>query len=489
MAVRSNYIKNLMESKDSLEKQYQEVIAESMKNIIGENAKDEVRKLLKEAEDEDSFSEEDVEDDTAATDNDEVIDTDSEVSNDTDSETTDVEDEIEDTDSVDDGEDSETEPETEESVEDDLWDDLEKCKGADGEYDCRGMDNGKLLTVLKAMGPEDGIRVMSNNDGTVSVEVDGDLIDGEQEFVIDLDDFEGDGEFEGGEDADVELELNEEKVDLGYMDHPGNGGYQKDTAMTTDPDETLPTDRKKIGHTWNPQLKNADIDKGGDGDRQPYDKNVNEDVDECGNIFEVELEDEEMVDEASHTVTQNNGNVRGVTKSFPTNSSSQQTDRNGAPEAQSPTTGKGRGTGDGYKEATNESIEFKKKVNRLWEENKQMKSIIPELNNKLMESMVINASMGYIVRLLNENSTSIDEKKQISERFAKVNTLEEGKKLYETISEELRGVNRRNDVNGIINSQLAEGKQTKQSLVETTMYKSEKVNEALDFMKRLNAIK
>ena len=68
MAVRSNYIKNLMETKDSLEKQYQEVVAESMKNIIGENAKDEVRKLLKEAEDEDSFSEEDVDDDTATND-------------------------------------------------------------------------------------------------------------------------------------------------------------------------------------------------------------------------------------------------------------------------------------------------------------------------------------------------------------------------------------------------------------------------------------
>lgn len=487
MAVRSNYIKNLMESKDSLEKQYQEVIAESMKNIIGENAKDEVRKLLKEAEDEDSFSEEDVEDDTAATDNDEVIDTDSEVSNDTDSETTDVEDEIEDTDSVDDGEDSETEPETEESVEDDLWDDLEKCKGADGEYDCRGMDNGKLLTVLKAMGPEDGIRVMSNNDGTVSVEVDGDLIDGEQEFVIDLDDFEGDGEFEGGEDADVELELNEEKVDLGYMDHPGNGGYQKDTAMTTNPDETLPTDRKKIGHTWNPQLKNADIDKGGDGDRQPYDKNVNEDVDECGdNIFEVELEDgtEEMIDE-TNTSTENSAAARHANKVSGNSNSHQKFGREFSNGGELKST-----VADGaYKEATNESVEFKKKVNKLWEENKQMKSIIPELNNKLMESMVINASMGYIVRLLNENSTSIDEKKQISERFAKVNTLEEGKKLYETISEELRGVNRRNDVNGIINSQLAEGKQTKQSLVETTMYKSEKVNEALDFMKRLNAIK
>lgn len=79
MAVRSKYIKSLMDTKNSLDKQYQEVIAESMKNIIGENAKEEVRRLLKEAEDEDSFSEEEVDDDTATTDKEKIVDTDSEV--------------------------------------------------------------------------------------------------------------------------------------------------------------------------------------------------------------------------------------------------------------------------------------------------------------------------------------------------------------------------------------------------------------------------
>ena len=118
-----------------------------------------------------------------------------------------------------------------------------------------------------------------------------------------------------------------------------------------------------------------------------------------------------------------------------------------------------------------------------------MKEIIPELNKKLMESMVINASMGYIVRLLNENTTTVDEKKEISERFSKVNTLEEGKKLYETISEELNKTGHRTkSLDGMLNSQLSESKQAKKALVETTMYKSEKVNEALDFMKRLDKI-
>lgn len=473
-----------MDTKNSLDKQYQEVIAESMKNIIGENAKEEVRRLLKEAEDEDSFSEEEVDDDTATTDKEENVDTDSKVEDGSEDNADDAVDT--DTEKVEDMESSEADP-NEEEADDDLWNDLEQCKDADGEYDCRGMDDGKLLKVLKAMGPEDGIRVMSNGDGTVNVEVDGDLIDGEQEFVIDIDDFSGD---ENEIELSVDDSLDEGKVDLGYMDHPGNGGYQKDTAVTLDPDESLPTDRKKVGHTWNSQLKDASIDHGKDGDRQPFNKNVNEEVDECGTIFEIEQDgDEEMIDEVM-TSTENSGAARGVSNTHTNTNSSHKFARNGHVEAQSPTNmSNGRGTGDGYKEASNESKQLRKMVNRLYDENKQMKSIVPELTKKLNESMVINASMGYIVRLLNENSTTMDEKKQISERFTKVNTLEEGKKLYETISNELKNVNKRNDVNGIINSQLAEGKQAKQNLVETTMYKSQQVNETLNFMKRLDAVK
>ena len=473
-----------MDTKNSLDKQYQEAIAESMKNIIGENAKEEVRRLLKEAEDEDSFSEEEVDDDTATTDKEENVDTDSKVEDGSEDNADDAVDT--DTEKVEDMESSEADP-NEEEADDDLWNDLEQCKDADGEYDCRGMDDGKLLKVLKAMGPEDGIRVMSNGDGTVNVEVDGDLIDGEQEFVIDIDDFSGD---ENEIELSVDDSLDEGKVDLGYMDHPGNGGYQKDTAVTLDPDESLPTDRKKVGHTWNSQLKDASIDHGKDGDRQPFNKNVNEEVDECGTIFEIEQDgDEEMIDEVM-TSTENSGAARGVSNTHANTNSSHKFARNGHVEAQSPTNmSNGRGTGDGYKEASNESKQLRKMVNRLYDENKQMKSIVPELTKKLNESMVINASMGYIVRLLNENSTTMDEKKQISERFTKVNTLEEGKKLYETISNELKNVNKRNDVNGIINSQLAEGKQAKQNLVETTMYKSQQVNETLNFMKRLDAVK
>ena len=471
MAVRSNYIKSLMETKKTLEEQMQEVVSESMKGIIGDNAKDEVRKLLKESEDEDSFSEEEVTDDTATTDKDKTAEVDDVTTTDDGEEVT--------TDTVDTEEDGEPDY----AVEDDVWDELEKCKSADGEFDCRGMDDGNLLKVLKAMGPEDGIRVMKNDDGSIAVEVDGDLIQGQEEFVIDLDDLLD------TEDA-IEESCNNEcnESNTGYTSN-----YQKKTAMTT-PNNHEPANPKTTYSMDGGVPTGIEKPFANQGDKAPYDETVNEEADfeivqddEPVNEeaeFEIEQDDEQVNEVAS--TTENNPTVRGTGMTHANTNSKGKTFRSSSEGGQR-VKGTGENTYSGGE--TNESLDFKRKMNTLYEENKQMKAIIPELQKKLMESMVINSSMGYIVRLLNENSTSIDEKKEISARFSKVNTLDESKQLYQTISEELKKVNKSNNINGIFNSQLAESKQAKQSLVETTMYKSEKGNETLDFMKRLDNIK
>lgn len=461
MAVRSNYIKSLMETKKTLEEQMQEVVSESMKGIIGDNAKDEVRKLLKESEDEDSFSEEEVTDDTATTDKDETTEADDVTTDTTSDDGEDVTTDTVDVETTEDGE-------PEDAADDDVWDELEKCKSADGEFDCRGMDDGSLLKVLKAMGPEDGIRVMKNDDGTIAVEVDGDLIQGQEEFVIDLDDLAE------PEDAIEESRNNEcNESNTGYTSN-----YQKKTAMTT-PDNHEPANPKTTYSMDGGVPTGTEKPFANQGDKAPYDENVNEEYE-----FEVETDDEQVNEVAS--TTENNPTVRGTGMTHANTNSKGKKFRSSSEGGQR-VKGTGENTYSGGE--TNESLDFKRKMNKLYEENKQMKSIIPELQKKLMESMVINSSMGYIVRLLNENTTSVDEKKEISARFSKVNTLDESKQLYQTISEELKKVNKGNNVNGIFNSQLAESKQSKQSLVETTMYKSEKVNEALDFMKRLDNIK
>ena len=461
MAVRSNYIKSLMETKKTLEEQMQEVVSESMKGIIGDNAKDEVRKLLKESEDEDSFSEEEVTDDTATTDKDETTKGDDVTTDTTSDDGEEVTTDTVDVETTEDGE-------TEDAVDDDVWNELEKCKSADGEFDCRGMDDGNLLKVLKAMGPEDGIRVMKNDDGSIAVEVDGDLIQGQEEFVIDLDDLT---EIEDAIEESKNNECNESNT--GYT-----SDYQKETAMTT-PDNHEPANPKTTYSMDGGVPTGTEKPFPNQGDKAPYDEQVNEELE-----FEV-VQDDEQVNEVAST-TENNPTVRGTGMTHANTNLKGKKFRSSSEGGQR-VKGTGENTYSGGE--TNESLDFKRKMNKLYEENKQMKSIIPELQKKLMESMVINSSMGYIVRLLNENTTSVDEKKEISARFSKVNTLDESKQLYQTISEELKKVNKGNNVDGIFNSQLAESKQAKQSLVETTMYKSEKVNEALDFMKRLDNIK
>ena len=460
MAVRSNYIKSLMKTKKTLEEQMQEVVSESMKGIIGDNAKDEVRKLLKESEDEDSFSEEEITDDTATTDKDEPTEVDDVTTDATSDDGEEITTDTVDVETMEDGK-------TDDAVEDDVWNELEKCKSADGEFDCRGMDDGNLLKVLKAMGPEDGIRVMKNDDGSIAVEVDGDLIQGQEEFVIDLDDL---AETEDAIEESKNNECNESNT--GYT-----SDYQKETAMTT-PDNHEPANSKTTYSMDGGVPTGTEKPFANQGDKAPYDEKVNEEVE-----YEIETDDDEQVNEVAST-TENNPTVRGTGM---THANSKGKKFRSSSEGGQRVKGTGENTYSGNE--TNESLDFKRRMNKLYEENKQMKSIIPELQKKLMESMVINSSMGYIVRLLNENTTSVDEKKEISARFSKVNTLDESKQLYQTISEELKKVNKGNNVNGIFNSQLAESKQAKQSLVETTMYKSEKVNEALDFMKRLDNIK
>ena len=473
MAVRSEYIKKLMNSANSLDKQFEGVVKESMKNIIGENAKKEIRQLLKEADDEDSYEEEDVVDDIA----------------DSDSKGEEMEGSEEDT---------------------DLWDDLEKCKTADGEYDCTGMDNDKLMDVVNSMGSEDGIRIVSNGDGTATLEVDGDLIDGEKEFVIDLNDLEEEGEIElsaesnededddildDGEDEEVEFEIDaddtdgedfdddDEELDESFIleiENTGNTGYtnkyQKKTAMTTLPNkETAPNevndwdDGAPHGESrpWAPK-----------GDTQPYSNEVNEGVDECS--LQLEYDDDDLVDEASRTQGGKKTSVgKGSTmsKKWPEDYPYSERNSRGGGKQVTPTT-------DAYN-GVKESKHIRQRMNTLYNENKQMKAIIPELQKRVEESIVINASMGYIVKLLNENTTTVDEKKQISERFGQVNSINECKKLYEQISRELKNAGKSNGLSSL-DKQLSEGKQR---LIETTMYKSEKVNDTLDFMKRLDAIK
>ena len=104
-----------------------------------------------------------------------------------------------------------------------------------------------------------------------------------------------------------------------------------------------------------------------------------------------------------------------------------------------------------------------------------------KFKNVLEEAAVTNVNLGQIIKLISENTTSQDEKKEIIARFGKeAKTVEQSKNLYETISRDLQKNNKMN---------IEEGKQYNaegsKQINETQIYQSKDLLDSLDLMHRL----
>lgn len=465
--IRSEYIKNLIEDKENLNESLKETTKETLKTIVDEAVNKNLRKMISEAKDE-GYEEEEVDDEADNVKDEEVKDDKGLL-----------------TDNEEDSEEEKTG--NKDGEEEDVWSSLEQYKDSDGEYDLTDMDVEDTIKVLKNMSPEDGVRVVSTGDGYKLTDEENDVEyvfddddiepEGEAEFEVDFDGPEDDEdaeiELEVGDDIDndaeddeaeaddsIELELDDEddvdecdlhegQVDLGYTDN-----YQKNTAMTTPSNEEPSSGYKNSKRDW---------DKGaphGTGKRfsslkakqTPYEDTVNEGSSKAG---------------GSHTMKYNNT------------------------EPGKPTDVRHRGHGIPKKlaknptDTTEESI--LRKANAVFNENKQLKQIAEKIKTRLSEACVINASLGKIIKLVTENSTTRDEKIDIVERFNAVKDVNEANALYETISQELKKAHKINNVGNTINGQLSESK--KHDIVETAMYESKDLSDTLNLMERLNKIK
>jgi hypothetical protein len=92
----------------------------------------------------------------------------------------------------------------------------------------------------------------------------------------------------------------------------------------------------------------------------------------------------------------------------------------------------------------NESV--KKELNLLREKNEEYKKALDFFRNKLNEVAVFNSNLAYSTRLFTEHSTTKQEKINILRRFDNVETIKESKSLYKSIKSELEGVNNSNEV-------------------------------------------
>ena len=156
--IRSQYVQQILEDKNSLEEKLKEVTQSTVTSIIGEKVENKIRKILSEGDD--SFIEDEVDD----------VKTDADTDVDDETSDTEVTDDTEVLDKpVEDGDETKTDDDTvadAEVVDDtegaddenaDLWNDLEQYQGEDGEYDLTGMDADAVIKVMQVLKPDDDV--------------------------------------------------------------------------------------------------------------------------------------------------------------------------------------------------------------------------------------------------------------------------------------------------------------------------------------------
>ncbi|MBP5458054.1 MAG: hypothetical protein J6Y37_16320 [Paludibacteraceae bacterium] len=452
--IRSEYIKSLVEDKNEMERSLEETTKKTLQAMLGDKLNESIRSIISESPDD--FDVEEVDADDQETEEGDA--------------STDKEDNNA---SVDAG----AKGDEEEVTGDEMWDELEDFKDDDGEYDLTGMGNDDVIKVLKVMGPEDGVRVVKNDNGTIKLSDD----ESEKEYIIDI---EGDFDDETGElgddDAEIEIELddeltdesfagrrgrrvNEGNVNLGYTDD-----YQDRTAMTTPNNDEPANPRATYSMDAGVPKGTAKPWVGHKGDMSPY-----------GKSGKVNEGDDEQLDETM-TSTENSANVRGDGMTHANTNSKGKKFRSSSEGGQ-----RVKGTGENsYSEAQVESI--KRMANNIYRENKQLKNIAEQIKTKLQEAIVVNSSLGNIVKIITENSTTKEEKKSIINRFNDVRTVNEGKRLYKTITEELKAssVSRKPSQDAI-----NESRENDNRLVETAIYQSDDLPKMLNLMERLEKIR
>ena len=478
--IRSKVVKESLLDYDTLTNSLKENTESAVKNLLGEAVRDTYAKLLSEGDD-DEYDEEEVKDTE--------FDADDAEENEENSEDAEMDAEPEDAES-----DAETEDEggilEDDADGEDEWAEFDKYKVSDDEYDFSNAEDEEIVKVYKLMKDDDQVLVhkdddkVSIKDNETGAEYLIDLSDdADDDYEDDIDEFGDEEEFNNEED-DMN-ESNERLFEL-VLEYDSNVGYtdnyQKKDVMTNpgmsepgknvnDWDAGVPKGTEKPWSGY-PKKKNK-ADKpfnAGKGktieEVDDFENDVPSDMEECGDF-------ENMTEGAARY-----GMVQKHTKSkkhVGTNPDEkkhlfvQHSDSNAE---------------DGYS-ADNIGADvkesLKRRINKSLKENKELKSTLGGIMNSLKEAAVTNHNLAQIIKLISENTTSQDEKKEIIARFAKEGkTLEASKNLYESISKELKKSNKMNITE---EKSLLAGDSRK--INETSIYKSPDLMESLDLMHRM----
>ena len=362
----------------------------------------------------------------------------------------------------------------------DEWAEFDKYKVSDDEYDFTNAEDEEIVKVYKLMKNDDQILVHKDDNGNVNIQ------DNETgaEYLINLGDNDeatgvaatepNDDEVITDDSAEDDFENNMDDMNEStermfelVLEYDSNVGYtdnyQKKDVMTN-PGMSEPG---KNVNDWD-----AGVPKGDSKPWSGYPSKKNK-ADKPFNAEKgKQLEEEENLEESA---AECGGRMGAHGRMMGTKSHNPIKAKKNSPMNQHHVSTAGEYDGN----PTNES--FIKRANAVLEENKELKATLTDLMEQLKKVSVTNHNLAQIIKLVSENTTSQDEKKEIINRFKNEGkTIESSKALYETISRELQKTNKMN-----ITEEKSLTVEGSQKINETPIYKSQDLLDSLDLMHRM----
>lgn len=350
----------------------------------------------------------------------------------------------------------------------DEWSNFDDYKVGDGEYDMTGVEDPKQLAkVWKLMKDGDEVVVKQQDDKL-------DIKDNESgaEYLVTLD---GKNETEDEEPV-FEITFNNKPImneeNLEYTDRYQN----KDVVVGKEPYDAATPNKTNNWDAGAPDGKNKPWAGPSKKEGKPYVGEVNEQEGvEGGDLFEITF------DECGNMPV-DGPMEEGAT--FPDENSMRLNPGNEVhdePHRRRHNNKEGD-MSDGT--AMNESIQ--KKLEKIEEENKVLKSSLVKFRKALNEAVLTNYNIGNFVNLIIENSTTKQEKIDILKRFSnEAKTKDQSKALYESINKQLKSVKK----GGVaIDKPMNINESAVKNINESTIYKNddEAISYALDMIQRMN---
>ena len=312
-------------------------------------------------------------------------------------------------------------------------------EGEDEVLDMTDASDDEVLKVFKSMKPEDGIVVKRDGDNV-------ELEDGDDEYIIKLDDEESEVE-----ETEYNEEVSEEDVEESEVSETDMEEEVSEEEVSETDDTVYEIELEDVSEE---EVSEEEVSEEEVSEKEIDESEVSEEeMDE--EVSEEEESHEEEVDEAARTKS----NVHG--------------DKGGANRA-------GIKSKTKYKAgAINEEVETLRK------QNGEYKKALVLFKEKLNEVAVFNANLAYATRLFTEHSTTRQEKLNILKRFDSVSSLTESKSTYKVIEGELGSKQNVTEsvAKAIVSTPTSSSSQ--EVLSETKAYESPQFKRMKDLMSKL----